>query len=302
MLLSFAILRRVLACVLVAGLVAGASSDVSRSGITTVRAPSIGIVWLSTSGNDATCVRNDSLRPCASFGRSYQVAHSGDWVLVGAGTYPVTDPSAGATTIFADPSKGGTVSFACLGDGAVTFAASNFTFYPGVGGVAMHGSCFRFHVVHFGYGGSPPPAQSITLDGVHMDSFECAGCSNVTIENSEVGPAVACWAPGSSGNGGNGIPIPPTSWCDPNDPVQGYLATQPGGSANQQMEPYIHNNVAVFPTNVALIHNHFHAMQTKDSGNLHTGGLLIWNVHGLLLRERPRPPASREHVRPQCRL
>ena len=59
-----------------------------------------------------------------------------------------------------------------------------FAFHPGLGGVTFTGSCFRFHVPYFGYGGYTALTHDVILDRVHMDSFECAGCANVTIMNS----------------------------------------------------------------------------------------------------------------------
>ncbi|HZR95635.1 MAG TPA: hypothetical protein VFA56_08065 [Gaiellaceae bacterium] len=241
-------------------------------------------VWLSPTGNDATCVRRNPGRPCATFSRAYQIAASGDVVAVSGGTYAMTEPNAGATTILPDPTKTDRVTFACQGNGDVTFAARNFTFFPGTTNVTVRGSCFRFHVVRIGYGGYPARTQGIVLDGVHMDSFECAGCSDLTISKSEIGPLTACYAPGTAGNGPNGYPVPQSAWCDPNDPVQAYWATQPNGTVNEQSEPYIHNGAAGLPTNIKLISNHVHGLQTKDPANIHTGGLLIWNVDGLLLR------------------
>ena len=241
-------------------------------------------VWVAPTGDDSTCSRSARSRPCATFGRAYRLAAGGDTIAVAAGNYPTTDPGAGATTIRPDATKAGSVRFICQGNGDVTFGARSFTFFPGTSGVTVRGGCFRFHIVHFGYGGYAPQTRNILLDGVHMDSFECAGCANVTIANSEIGPITACYRPGTTGNGPNGSAMSPDAWCNPGNPVEAYWAAQPNGTVNEQSEPYIHNGAAGIPSNIKLIGNHIHGIQTKDPTNLHTGGLLIWNVHGLLLR------------------
>jgi chitodextrinase len=230
-------------------------------------------VYLAVSGNDSTCVRNDPTHPCATFNRAYHVAQGGDTVLVAAGSYPVTAPSEGATAIDPDGSKSSAVTFACQGNGDVTFAAPVFAFHPGLGGVTFTGSCFRFHVPYFGYGGYTALTHDVILDRVHMDSFECAGCANVTIMNSEVGPMDTCYGPGHG-----------RASCDPANPVEAYWASRSAGSTDVQAEPYVHNGGAGFAKNFSLIGDHIHGMQTRDSGSLHTGGLLIWNVDGLILR------------------
>jgi hypothetical protein len=232
-----------------------------------------GNVYLSVSGNDSTCVRNDQAHPCATFDRAYLVATGGDTVLVSGGRYPVTAPSEGATYIDPDPSKSSVVTFACQGNGDVTFDAAVFAFHPGLGGVTFTGSCFRFHVPYFGYGGYTGRTHDITLDHVHMDSFECAGCANVAITNSEVGPMDTCYGPGHG-----------RASCDPSNPVEAYWASQSAGNSDVQAEPYIHNGGAGFATNFSLIGDRIHGVQTRDSSTLHTGGLLIWNVNGLILR------------------
>lgn len=45
-------------------------------------------VWVSPSGNNATCARGNAAKPCGSLLRAYQVAECGDLVSVEAGNYP----------------------------------------------------------------------------------------------------------------------------------------------------------------------------------------------------------------------
>src|ERR687892_512043 len=48
-------------------------------------------LFIAPSGNDSTCARGRG-RPCASFGRAYQLARCGDVVQVADGTYSSTVP------------------------------------------------------------------------------------------------------------------------------------------------------------------------------------------------------------------
>ena len=235
-----------------------------------------GNVSLATGGNDSTCVRNDQAKPCRTFDRAYQVAQPGDTVSVAGGTYPTTEPAAGATTIFPDGSATGDapVTFTCSGE--VTFDAPNFTFYPGVNDVTVKGGCFRFHVVHFGYGsGAAERTVSITVEGVHMESFEIAGADQITIRNSEIGPAVYCFGAGEA--------VPEVWKCRSSEPAEAYWAAK-GGSTNQQMQPFIHDSKYAGPSNILLEGNWIHDHQTRESNKLHTSGMLVWNGQNLTFR------------------
>ena len=55
-------------------------------------------VFVSSSGDDSTCMRGDASRPCASFNQAYRIAEQGDVVQVAGGVYP-------AQTISYDASK-----------------------------------------------------------------------------------------------------------------------------------------------------------------------------------------------------
>jgi hypothetical protein len=230
-------------------------------------------VWLSVGGNDANCRRNDPDRPCATFNRAYQVAHTGDVVVVAGGRYPETAPSEGAVYIDPSASKHGVVTFACQGRHDVTFAAPVFAFHPGLSGVTMTGGCFHFHVPYFGYGGYPSVTQNITLDGVHMEGLNCAGCRNVTIKNSEIGPFVACYMPNDGQN------APSYAYCDTSKPSQAFWAAH-GGIANIQQEPFVHSGSAGNAINFVLDHDHVHGISSKWD-ETHTGCLQTWDTDGL---------------------
>lgn len=104
-----------------------------------------GVVFVSRTGNDKTCVRGDQTRPCLSFGRAYQVARQGDVVRVAAGVYP-------GQAVGADGSKtsaSGHCRLVYKGDGTVSEDDSGcVTFEPApgasvqVGGISMVTSHF----------------------------------------------------------------------------------------------------------------------------------------------------------------
>jgi chitodextrinase len=238
--------------------------------------PSSANVYLSTSGSDSTCARNNSSKPCATFNRAYQIANTGDTVLVSAGQYPYDSVSQGSNYIDPDSSKSGVVTFACQGNGDVSFAAPSFDFHPGLDGVAMVGGCFHFHQVQFGFGGYIAQTKDITLDGVHMETFNCAGCANLTIRNSEVGPLLACYA------SGDGFSAPSYALCNASaSPAEAYWA-QHGGTSGIQQEPFIHDGGGHTATNIVLDNDHIHGISSRWAST-HTGGLIIWNVNGLTI-------------------
>jgi hypothetical protein len=183
------------------------------------------------------------------------------------------------------PSGSAPITFTCSGPVRFDTTAPNFMIYPGVHSLNFEGGCFRFHIIQIGLGGYTGLVERVTFSGVKMDSFECAGCDNLTIRDSEIGPMVACHGKGTTGVGPNGGPITPAMWCSDSDAGSGaYWASQPRGTDGVQAEPYIHNGGAGIPDNILLEGNLIHGMQTKDPINAHTGGLLIWNANGMTMR------------------
>ena len=97
-------------------------------------------------------------------------------------------------------------------------------------------------------GNSANLVHGITVDGVHMDSFDITGVKNVTVKNSQVGPIDACFANASQA-AANGEPA--TAACDPSNPVEAYWASV-GGTLDRQDEPFVHNNGPDVATNVVF--------------------------------------------------
>jgi hypothetical protein len=115
-------------------------------------------VYVSTAGNDSTCVRNDSSRPCLSLARAYQVAQAADLVEVAGGTYGDQSIGTGSDSkaVTFQPASGASVV-----TGALDVPASNVT---------VKGLTVRFQA------GSPRTASLSTsgshntFDGVNIDS------------------------------------------------------------------------------------------------------------------------------------
>lgn len=260
----------------------------ARSGVEAGRAPVRGASasrFVSASGSDRG--RCTQAAPCKTFDRAYEVASPGETISVAGGTYSATWPEAGAHAIRgpAKPAGSAPVTFTCTGPVRFDTTAPNFMIYPGLHSLRFTGGCFRFHVVQIGLGGYSEVVEKITFSGVKMDSFECAGCDNLTIRNSEIGPMVACHGRGTTGLGTNGGQITPAMWCESSDAGSGsYWASRPRGNTDVQAQPYIHNGGAGMPNNVRLVGNLIHGMQTKDPLNAHTGGVLFWNANGVTMR------------------
>ena len=204
--------------------------------------------------------------PCKTFDRAYQVASPGETISVAGGVYSSTWPAAGAHAIMkpGKPAGSAPITFTCSGPVRFDATAPNFMVYPGVHSLNFRGGCFRFHIVQIGLGGYSGLVSKITFDGVKMDSFECAGCDDLTIRDSEIGPMVACHGKGTTGVGGNGGPITSAMWCSDSDAGSGaYWASRPRGNYGVQAEPYIHSGGAGIPDNIVLEGNLIHGMQTR---------------------------------------
>ena len=66
---------------------AGNVSGTATLSATTAACSGSANVYVSTSGNDSTCVRGDQSKPCLSFNKAYTLASCGDTVQIAGGTY-----------------------------------------------------------------------------------------------------------------------------------------------------------------------------------------------------------------------
>lgn len=73
-------------------------------------------VFVSSTGNDGTCVRGNASLPCASFNKAYTLAAGGEIVEVAAGSYAyqaiVLDATKNTTDVTIQPASGATVNVA----------------------------------------------------------------------------------------------------------------------------------------------------------------------------------------------
>jgi hypothetical protein len=74
-------------------------------------------VYVSTTGSDSACARNDSTKPCASFNKAYSISQGGDTVEVAAGTYgsqSIPAASKGTSVVTFAPASGASVTLSDL--------------------------------------------------------------------------------------------------------------------------------------------------------------------------------------------
>src|SRR6185312_11621076 len=118
-----------------------------------------------------------------------------------------------------------------------------------------------------GDGSNGISTSDVTVDGASMMMFDISGSSNVTIENSQVGPDVACYAPGSGS----------ASCQDIASDHEAYFAENGRPNTNFN-EPKIHDGGPsgnTPPSNVTISNDTFLEIQSRDPVNLHTGCLWV---------------------------
>ena len=257
-------------------------------------------VFLSPSGNDSSCSRNGSA--CRSFDRADSIAQNGDVIQVAPGVYPSGPPNYGYGQSIMHSTQ---VTFVCQPSASadsVSFTDPEFLIGPGGGNIAFNGSCFHFHILDIGlrgYSGGSNIIHDVTLNGVHMDSFDITGVNSVTVNNSQIGPIVACFGSVTEAQT-NGAPA--SAACSSSgSPVEAYWASV-GGTAGKQDEPFVHDNGSDTATNVTFNGDHFTGMQTKWPDYFHQGGLLVWGSSGLNDHELDLRPQRHLRHRRERRL
>ena len=238
---------------------------------------------MATDGDDATCARNDPHAPCATLDEADAIAQPGDTIQVAPGTYgsSTTDYGYGEYILHSTPA-----TYVCAPGAAadsVSFSDPAFLIGPGGGNVTISGDCFHFHVLVVGlrgYSGQGNEVSNVTVDGIHVDSFDITGVNDVTVESSQIGPIDACFGIGQAASYG----APASAECDPSNPTEAYWATQPDGTIDgNQDEPFVHNNGSDLATDVTFDNDTFEGMQTKWPDYFHQGGLLVWGTTGLTI-------------------
>ena len=240
-------------------------------------------VYVATDGNDATCARNNPNAPCATLDEADAIAQPGDTIQVGPGTYGSSTPDYGYGEYILHSTPATYVCAPGAAADSVTFSDPGFLIGPGGGNVTFTGDCFHFHVLVIGlrgYSGAGNEVSTVTLNGVHVDSFDITGVDGVTLENSQIGPIDACFGIGQAASYG----APASAECSPSNPTEAYWATQPDGTIDgNQDEPFVHNNGPDDNANTNLENDTFVGMQTKWPDYFHQGGLLVWGTTGLTI-------------------
>ncbi|HET9721459.1 MAG TPA: choice-of-anchor Q domain-containing protein, partial [Candidatus Saccharimonadales bacterium] len=156
-------------------------------------------VWVSTTGDDATCARGDQTKPCASFSQAYQIAQAGDIIQIASGTYGVqdipnrTDLSVGSAKVTFCVAPGGDVT---LDSGNVASAGLSIESHDVEISGAYCGSSGR-QTDHITVPASTAGVsvnmnlsagdRNVTVDNVHTDAFFTNAWAT-TLQYSEVGP------------------------------------------------------------------------------------------------------------------
>lgn len=154
-------------------------------------------VFVSTTGNDSTCVRNDSSKPCLSMNKAYAIASPGDKIQLAAGAY-------GAQTILkGSQSQSGpaVITFQCItvhacvvsgidlgqNNGSITGDSPSYIAFDGID---VHGSIYNY----YNQTTNPQPTH-ITFQNGHVWNLTNSGAlialnslDNLTIKNFEIGP------------------------------------------------------------------------------------------------------------------
>jgi hypothetical protein len=126
-------------------------------------------IYVSTAGNDSTCVANNQSLPCASFAQAYVLASPGDTVEVEAGSYP---------SQFIPASEAKTGSYTCtwnetFGDGTTTSKnlSGCIRFEPYGGAVTVTGANTVITI----------DVPYVLLDDINPDSSNPASPTGVTV-------------------------------------------------------------------------------------------------------------------------
>jgi hypothetical protein len=187
------------------------------------------------------------------------------------GSYAADYPAEGAVKILPDASKtsSSNVVFACGNSTSVTFASPADQLVITAQHVTIRGGCFTLNRLWVGDGPNGVSTNDVTVDGVTMWSFNVAGSSNITISNSQIGPDVACYAPGQAAS------------CR-NDPTTNEAYWYQAGRGNTDyVEPMIHTLGSANPVNVRLLSDRFVKLQTRDSAAMHMSCLWLgWTPGG----------------------
>lgn len=193
-------------------------------------------VYVSLSGNDATCKRASPAQPCASFARAYAIAKGGDVVGVQAGSYPSQSIASSGTKTAAvtiEPVPAASVSVQSL-----SIAASHLH----VNGIVASGQGDARGGLSICDTECVPSLTDVVVQGFR-GKYAFIRASNVTIKGGEYGDFDACQATNPEDAfrlwGGNAVPQPE------NDVVDGVTIHDVGSGEGNTCEGTVHEGYHV---------------------------------------------------------
>src|SRR5262245_28137363 len=152
-------------------------------------------VFVSTSGNNSTCVRGDQSKPCLTFARACSIAQAGDTVGVQPGTYAAQTivagdcPNSGPAITFTPVSGIVDVGGACSADCQSLNLGTPGQDCGGNGHDGPSSLTFRNITITGTFlvcGGHPnfTNGTNITFDNIDTGAFEASGVANFVVKNS----------------------------------------------------------------------------------------------------------------------
>ncbi len=195
----------------------GAACDAGADEYSSAPPGSSASVWVSPTGNDTTCARSDSTKPCITFNKACSLALAGETIEVKGGNYPkqtLTTASCNPSSVVTfQEAAGETAKITGLdigqGNGGtqpgnLTFKGMHFTGATGTKAVFLW----------YGTASASTQVHDVTFDGVELavgqptngPVFEAQSGQRITIKNSTIGPA-CCGNDANNFNSGSPVGI-----------------------------------------------------------------------------------------------
>lgn len=260
-------------------------------------------IEVSTTGSDS-CTRTSlttlplsSGHICQTWDKANSIAQGGDVVAVMGGTYPDDgetrlDPATDSLLLIRQDgtvsSRSSDVTFACGDTNPVTNVGRYLLIESKH--ITVTGKCFSFRKAIIGdyvtgYFGNPSaPCNNITLNSMNLALFDILGpCNSVTVSNSQIGPSVACYGPGTGTTGQQCHANGTGTFATPTYTGEQYYVNQGIGNNDCCTEPKVHNggtpNGDVAPQNITITGNTFYGFSSRDpDGGPHAG--CLWLGYG----------------------
>jgi hypothetical protein len=219
-------------------------------------------VFVAPNGSDGGACTQAA--PCASLDRAYHVAAPGQTVSIAAGTYP-------SEVVTIDPTK--------------LNASADVVFQPAPGATVQLGNLdvYGSHAVFRGFqleklivdgtAGESQTAHNLTFDNLHAETFNVGPTHDITIENSDFGPSVFCYARGSATD--------PSTWCPAGSPYAQTGNTDPDAENHIGPDGTIMNQ---WPHDIVVSGVRIHDQNSLDLDTMHTGGLFLISGYDITIR------------------